>query len=316
MIQEISCDTCSATRVARQGVPAIVCNTPVRFCNILLDSCATPHKKQALATRIARYESENFKIGQSGERGCQASQRKGADLRRSPGNFRGISGLLFSSTVGELPGSRWGTSGEVQGLSSRSLTPFSDLPNLSSNEKCRCWASKPRKALIRPKRPFRESFCSKYVGPFSQVPLNGGVSRSGLVLPFLSFLGLPRFFWDFPDLLGDGPGIFPICPFPFSRPNKSTYKEQSRKGPRHNLDLSQKKWETPGLETPRFSLSQFSPGHVLHPARRYDCEAWVPPPDGYSPWLSIPARGANLVLGRAGSAARVCGFSGEYEDNV
>ena len=60
---------------------------------------------------------------------------------------------------------------------------------------------------------------------------NGGVSRSGLVLPFLSFLGLSRFFWDFPDLLGDGPGIFPICPFPLSRPIKSTYEEQSRKGP-------------------------------------------------------------------------------------
>ena len=66
---------------------------------------------------------------------------------------------------------------------------------------------------------------------------NGGVSRSGFpdrpflsffVLfvglsrffwdfpdrPFLSFLGLSRFFWDFPDLLGDGPGISPICPFP------------------------------------------------------------------------------------------------------
>ena len=41
----------------------------------------------------------------------------------------------------------------------------------------------------------------------------GGFSRSGLVLPFLSFLGLSRFFWDFPELLGDGLGIFPICPF-------------------------------------------------------------------------------------------------------
>ena len=67
---------------------------------------------------------------------------------------------------------------------------------------------------------------------------------------FLSFLGLSRFFWDFPDLLGDGPGIFPISPFPLSRPIKSTYEEQSRKGPRHNLDLSQKKWETPGFGTP------------------------------------------------------------------
>ena len=37
---------------------------------------------------------------------------------------------------------------------------------------------------------------------------NGGVSRSGLVLPFLCSLGLSRFFWDFPDLSGDCPGIF------------------------------------------------------------------------------------------------------------
>ena len=67
---------------------------------------------------------------------------------------------------------------------------------------------------------------------------NGGVSRSGLVLPFLSFLGLSQFFWDFP-------------------PIKSTCEDQSRNGPRHNLDLSRKKWETPpGLETPRFSFSQ------------------------------------------------------------
>ena len=80
-----------------------------------------------------------------------------------------------------------------------------------------------------------------------------GASRSGLVCPFLSFLsflGLSRFFWDFPDLLGDGPGIFPICPFPLSWPIKSTYEEQSRKAPRHNLDLSRKKWETPGFGNP------------------------------------------------------------------
>ena len=43
---------------------------------------------------------------------------------------------------------------------------------------------------------------------------NGGASRSGLVLPFLSFLGLSLFFRDFPDLLGDVPGIFPIGHFP------------------------------------------------------------------------------------------------------
>ena len=44
---------------------------------------------------------------------------------------------------------------------------------------------------------------------------------------FVSFLGLSRFFWDIPDLLGDGPGIFPIRPFSLSRPKKSTYEEQS-----------------------------------------------------------------------------------------
>ena len=77
-----------------------------------------------------------------------------------------------------------------------------------------------------------------------------------LFCPFLSFLGLSRFSRDFPDLLGDGSGIFPICHFPLSRPTKSTYEEQSRKGPRHNLDLSRKSGKHPGLETPRFSFSQ------------------------------------------------------------
>ena len=71
-----------------------------------------------------------------------------------------------------------------------------------------------------------------------------------LFCPFLSFLGLSRFFWDFPDLLGDGPGIFPISPFPLSRSIKSPHEEQSRKGPRHNLDLSQKKWEAPPVWKP------------------------------------------------------------------
>ena len=89
--------------------------------------------------------------------------------------------------------------------------------------------------------------------PHSQGPLNGGVSnggvsRSGLVLPFFVL------FCPF----GTFPGIFPICSgmlrgfsrfvlFLFLGPFKSTYEEQSRKGPRHNLDLSRKKWETPGF---------------------------------------------------------------------
>ena len=90
-------------------------------------------------------------------------------------------------------------------------------------------------------------------GPPNGGVSNGGVSRSGLVLPFSSFFVL---FGTFPIFLGfsrfarDGPGIFPIGPFPLSRPIKSTYKEQSRKGPRHNPDLSRKKWETPGFGNP------------------------------------------------------------------
>ena len=88
-------------------------------------------------------------------------------------------------------------------------------------------------------------------GPLNGGVSNGGVSRSGLVLPFLSFsvlfvlLGLFPIFPGFSrDLSRDSPGIFPIGPFPLSQPINSTYEEQSRKGPRHNLDLSRKKWET------------------------------------------------------------------------
>ena len=100
-------------------------------------------------------------------------------------------------------------------------------------------------------------FCQ---GPLNGGASNGGVSPSGLVLPFLSFLGLSRFLRDFPDLFGDGPGIFPIGPFPLSRPMSSTNEEQSRKGPRHNLDLSRKKlgnppvWKRPGLGSLNFDI--------------------------------------------------------------
>ena len=96
-------------------------------------------------------------------------------------------------------------------------------------------------------------------GHFSHVLFKGFTRGGGFPIwtrpsffgPFSSLLGLSRFFWDFPDLLGDGPGIFPICLFPLSRPIKSTYDEQSLKGPRHNLDLSpEKSGKHPGLETP------------------------------------------------------------------
>ena len=90
----------------------------------------------------------------------------------------------------------------------------------------------------------RISYCSRAA---KRVFQTGGVSRSGLVLPFLSFWDFPR---DFPDLSGDSPGIFPIGPFPLSRPIISTYEEQSREGSRHNLDHSRTKWETPGFGNP------------------------------------------------------------------
>ena len=107
----------------------------------------------------------------------------------------------------------------------------------------------------------------EFQGPPNGGVSNGGVSRSGHFCPFLSFfvlffsfLGLSRFFRDFPDLLGDGPGIFPIRPFSLSRPIKSTYEEQSRKGPRHNQDLSRKEWETPGFGNPPvYLLSRIAP---------------------------------------------------------
>ena len=58
-------------------------------------------------------------------------------------------------------------------------------------------------------------------------------------------------------------GIFPICTFPLSRPNNSTYKEQSRKGPRHNPDLSRKNGKTLGLESPQFCFSQWNLGRYF-----------------------------------------------------
>ena len=111
--------------------------------------------------------------------------------------------------------------------------------------------------------PTKLGFSCESVRANSKAAKRGGFKRGGFPIwtcpsffvLFCPFLGLSQFFWDFPDLLGDGPGIFPICPFPLSRPIKSTYEEQSRKGPRHNLDLSRKSGQHPGLETPRFSFS-------------------------------------------------------------
>ena len=86
--------------------------------------------------------------------------------------------------------------------------------------------------------------CWELLKDFRQTGGFPNLDLSFLFCPFLSFWDFPG---DFPDLSGDSPGIFPIGPFPLSRPIKSPYEEQSRKGPRHNLDLSRKRWETPGF---------------------------------------------------------------------
>ena len=99
----------------------------------------------------------------------------------------------------------------------------------------------------------------------SRAAKRGGFKRESFpIWTCPSFFVLFRPFWDFPDFFG----IFPICPgtlrgfsrfvlLPLSRPINSAYEEQSRKGLRHNLDLSRKKWETsrfgnpPGLASPK-----------------------------------------------------------------
>ena len=78
-------------------------------------------------------------------------------------------------------------------------------------------------------------------------------------LSFLSFLGLSRFFRDFPDLLGEGPGIFPIRPFSLFL---GLLRAPTRNSPERVCDtiwtFPKKSGKHPGLETPRFSFSQLT----------------------------------------------------------
>ena len=135
----------------------------------------------------------------------------------------------------------------------------------------------------------------------SQGPLNGGVSNSGgfpiwtcpsflLFCPFSSLLGLSRFFRDFPDLLGDGPGIFPISPFPLSRPIKITlparnFPKKSGKSlpgppapaPSESLEKVSKKSFRDLFETfSRLSISRLFPNYqeVLGPEGPRDPCKW------------------------------------------
>ena len=72
------------------------------------------------------------------------------------------------------------------------------------------------------------------------------------------FLGCSRFFWDFPDLLGDGPRIFPNCPFLFL----GLLRAPTRNSPERVRDtiwtFPEKSGKHSGLETPRLSFSQRS----------------------------------------------------------
>ena len=77
---------------------------------------------------------------------------------------------------------------------------------------------------------------------------------SFLFCPFLSFWDFPG---DFPDLLGYSPGIFPICPFPLSRPLLSAPTRNSLERVRDTIwTCPEKSGKHPGLETPPFSFSQ------------------------------------------------------------
>ena len=78
---------------------------------------------------------------------------------------------------------------------------------------------------------------------------------SFLFCPFLSFLGLSRFFWDFPDLLGDGPEIFPIVLFLFL----GLLRAPTRNSPERVRDTiwtfpeksgNTRVWKPPGLASP------------------------------------------------------------------
>ena len=124
-------------------------------------------------------------------------------------------------------------------------------------------------SLVRCRAPREGSICAAdfaiSMGHKFQGPLNGGFQTGGF--PFVLFfviLGLCSIFSGFSRFvrgisLSLSAGILPIGPFPLSRPinpSKSTSEEQSRKGPRHNLDLSRNKWETPRFGNPRFSFSQ------------------------------------------------------------
>ena len=97
----------------------------------------------------------------------------------------------------------------------------------------------------------------------SRAAKRGGVQTGGfpdldlsfLCCPFLSFLGLSRFFWDFPDLLGMVQGFSPFVPFLFL----GLLRAPTRNSPERVRDtiwtFPEKRCETPGLDTPGLALN-------------------------------------------------------------
>ena len=96
----------------------------------------------------------------------------------------------------------------------------------------------------------------------SKVGKWGGLKTGGFPDLDLSFLFCPIFsfpiFPGFSRLSGDCPGIFPICPFPLSRPINSTY-EARRNSPERVCDTIRtfpaKTGNPPGLEILRLTFS-------------------------------------------------------------
>ena len=100
-------------------------------------------------------------------------------------------------------------------------------------------------------------------GPPNRGVSNGGFSRSGLVLPFFVLFvlaGTFPIFLGFPDLLGDAPGIFPDFRFVLFL-FLGLFRAPTRNSPERVCDtiwtFPKKSGKPPGLETPRFSFSQF-----------------------------------------------------------
>ena len=158
-----------------------------------------------------------------------------------------------------------------------SIRTASELEALKKIKICRKIAHVKGRAFW-PNRGLRDPCLSRHVYPLSSAMpskrhllsragrrrgCKRGGSRSGLVLPFLSFLCpffvlfvLSRFFWDFSDFSGNCPdwsvSSFSAYLLPQKHPRGTVPK-----GSLTQSDLSQKKWEKSRFGTPRFTFSQF-----------------------------------------------------------